>query len=107
MRYFDHQKQYHPLRNILVSLGFFLIVFFLCILGLNQISSRSSEEEIASLTSAIQKGVAHCYAVEGRYPESLTYLKETYGISYNSEKYFVDYQILGENIMPEITIIKK
>lgn len=60
-----------------------------------------------TLEQAIHKSVAHCYAVEGVYPESLEYLKEEYGISYDSEKYFVDYQIWGENIMPDITIIQK
>ena len=107
MQYFDHRKMSHPLRNLLLSLGFFLAIFFSCIFCLNLISRESSEEEIATLKQAILKSVAHCYAIEGTYPESLEELKEEYGITYDSDKYFVDYQIWGENIMPDITIIKK
>ena len=107
MQYFDHRKESHPLRNLLLSVGFFLVILAACGLGFNFISRQSSEEEMATLEQAILKSVAHCYAVEGVYPESLDYLKEEYGISYDSEKYFVDYQIWGENIMPDITIIKK
>ena len=107
MRYFDHRKESHPLRNILLSFGFFFVILFACMSGLSQISAQTDEEELASLEEAIHKSVAHCYAVEGYYPESLEYLKEEYGISYDSDKYFIDYQIWGENIMPDITIIKK
>ena len=107
MQYFDHRKESHPFRNLLLSLGFFLVILFSCMICLNLISKQSTEQEMATLEQAILKSVAHCYAIEGVYPESLDYLKEEYGISYDSEKYFVDYQIWGENIMPDITIIKK
>ena len=107
MTYFDHRKERHPLKNLLLSAGFFLIILCACLFGLNQISEKSSEEEMATLETAIRKSVAHCYATEGFYPESLDYLKEEYNISYDSDKYFVDYQIWGENIMPDITIIQK
>ena len=49
----------------------------------------------------------YSYAANGFYPESLEYLKEHYHISYDTDKYFVDYQALGENIFPDITIIEK
>ena len=107
MQYFDHRKKSHPLRNILLSVGMFLLLFSACLFGLNQISAQSAEEEMASLEPAIHRSVAHCYATEGFYPESLDYLKEEYGIAYDSDKYFVDYQIWGENIFPDITIIQK
>ena len=106
MQYFDHRKESHPLRNLLLSVGFFLVILIACGLGFHMISKQSSVEEMRTLEQAIHKSVAHCYAVEGVYPESLEYLKEEYGISYDSEKYFVDYQIWGENIMPDITFIQ-
>lgn len=107
MRYFDHRKESHPLRNLLLSLVFFLLLFGICSFALEQISAKTNEEEVFALQQAIQKSVAHCYAIEGHYPESLDYLKEEYSISYDTDKYFIDYQIWGENIFPEITIIQK
>ena len=107
MRYFDHRKEARPLRNLFFSLGLFLIILSACFFGLDQISAETTEEEMASLESAIHRSVAHCYATEGFYPESLEYLKKEYGIRYDSNKFFVDYQIWGENMMPDITIIQK
>ena len=107
MTYFNHRKEQRPLKNLILSAGFFLIIVCACLFGLDHISERSSEEELATLEAAIYRSVAHCYATEGFYPESLEYLKDEYHITYDSDKYFVDYQIWGENMMPDITIIQK
>lgn len=90
----------------------FSLILFLCIgcifyLGILALGDETNEKQRESLETAIQQGIVHCYATEGRYPESLDYLKETYGIRYDSDKYFVDYQILGANILPDITIIDR
>ena len=45
--------------------------------------------------------------MEGSYPESLEYLKEHYGITYDEDRFFVDYKIVGTNILPDVTIIEK
>ncbi|MCB5577777.1 MULTISPECIES: hypothetical protein [Dorea] len=60
-----------------------------------------------TLQSAVTRDITRCYAQEGTYPESLAYLKKHYGLTYDSSKYFVDYQPLGANIMPDVTIIRK
>ena len=107
MTYFDHRKEHHPMKNLILSLGFFLLILSACFWGLSQISQKSSTEEMATLENAIYRSIAHCYATEGFYPESMEYLVDEYKITYDSDKYFVDYQIWGENIMPDITIIQK
>lgn len=48
-----------------------------------------------------------CYVLEGHYPDSLSYLEEQYGFSYDKEHFFVDYQLLGANIMPDVTVIER
>lgn len=90
----------------------FSLILFLCIgcifyLGISALGEETDEKQRESLETAIQQGIVHCYATEGRYPESLDYLTENYGIQYDSDKYFVDYQILGANILPDITIIDR
>lgn len=45
--------------------------------------------------------------LRGAYPESLRYLEEHYGLIYDEDRFFIDYQILGSNIMPDVTIIDK
>ena len=51
--------------------------------------------------------ICHCYSVEGVYPESLEYLKENYGLTYNEDLFYVDYRTTGANLIPDVTIIEK
>ena len=106
MKRFYHEKS-HILRNPSLLLVFFLLAFSVFFLGIHKISEETNQAQKEHLTQAISRGVAHCYATNGYYPESLDYLKTHYGITYDSEKYFIDYQILGENSFPDITIIEK
>ena len=66
---------------------------------------RNRQKE--SLENAITRSITHCYAVEGSYPASLDYLKENYGLTYDEDLFFVDYQTIGSNILPDVTIIEK
>lgn len=107
MARFQYSKKEHSKRNYIVSIVVFIIVIGLFYYGVQSVSSRTDAEQLASLESALQQSITHCYAVEGSYPESLTYLKEHYGISYDEDKYFVDYRPSAANIMPDVTIIEK
>ena len=42
---------------------------------------------------------------EGAYPESLSYLKKHYGITWNEKKYKVSYEVIAKNIRPEVQVI--
>lgn len=80
----------------------FLYFFFQ---GIHTVDHTTSEEQAKSLEQAIRRSIVQCYAVEGTYPPSLDYLKEHYGIFYDSDLFYVDYTSIGSNIMPDITII--
>lgn len=80
----------------------FLIFFFQ---GIRTVDDTTSAEQAKSLEQAIRRSIVQCYAVEGTYPPSLDYLKEHYGIFYDSDRFYVDYTSIGSNIMPDITII--
>lgn len=103
---FYYGKEY-TFRGALIRVTFFFAVCFLFYQGLNYLFVRTGEEQRKSLEEAIWRGITQCYAIEGRYPQSLEYLKQEYGVSYDSEEFFVDYQGLGANIMPDVTVIEK
>ena len=71
-------------------------------------SSASSLEEGNSnrqkelLENALERSITQCYALEGSYPSSLSYLEENYGLSYNHSRYTVHYELIGSNLMPDI-----
>ena len=56
------------------------------------------------LDQAIRRATIQCYAIEGRYPPSVEYLEEHYGLSIDREKYYVFYDGWASNIMPDITV---
>ncbi len=101
------EKQNSYLKNLLVSLSVFAAIFLIFWLGVSSVSSKAHEEELHTLQTAVTRGITHCYAIEGVYPKSLTYLKENYGLTYDEDKYFIDYQPQGSNLMPDVTIITK
>ncbi len=89
-----------------LSVAFFAALFILFICGVNNVSESTLTRQQESLETAIQRDIVHCYAIEGSYPPSLDYLKEHYGLTYNEESFFVDYQPIGSNMLPSVTVIR-
>lgn len=90
----------------LLSAFFLVVCFFLFFQGIYNLDASTDREQAKSLENAIRRSVVQCYVVEGTYPPSLEYLTEHYGITYDSDKYYVDYTAIGSNLMPDITIIE-
>lgn len=74
--------------------------------GINTVSVEAARQQKESLEEAVRKDMVHCYAMEGRYPESVAYMEEHYGLTYDKEKYRVDYEIVGSNLMPDVMVIE-
>ena len=91
---------YLPLLIMLIVLSAF--VFFA-----NSVSNTNTAREKEILQNAIERSITQCYALEGTYPGSLNYLEENYGLFYNKDRFFVDYQYIGGNLRPDITIIER
>lgn len=83
-----------------VILAFFLAAF-------SGIGAQARKKETENLQHALNQSVTICYALEGSYPENLDYLKEHYGISWNEQRYLVDFETVGGNLPPDITIIER
>lgn len=92
-------------QAFIFPIALFLIFIGLFLLGISGVSKTSDRESYQNLRTALERSVVHCYAIEGRYPPSLDYLKSHYGITYDENKYFIDYQPIASNMMPDITII--
>lgn len=90
--------------NLAASLGVFFVICLLFYFGIHSVSETTLLKQQQSLENAIRKTAVHCYAVEGVYPESLDYLKEHYGISYDETRFLVDYEIIGSNLMPDVHV---
>lgn len=104
---FETQKRSFFPGNYAVSAAVFCMVMAVFILGISRVSEQTDARAAQTLEQALNRGIVHCYTIEGAYPESLQYLKDHYGLTYDEERFFVDYQVLGSNIIPEITIIDR
>lgn len=82
-----------------------VVIMFLFLRGIQSVSDTTAAKQQESLETALSRSIAQCYAVEGMYPPSLSYLREHYGLTYDEDKFFVDYQSIGSNLMPEVTVL--
>lgn len=107
MKRFISVKTESNTKNIWISLCLFVLIISVFYAGVSSLAKSSAEEELGNLTQTLQEGIVHCYSIEGTYPESLSYLTEHYGITYDHDKYLVEYHPLGSNIMPDLTVLAR
>lgn len=98
-------------KRIQDSVSLPIIIFFVILgvfmYGVSSISNTAADEEKNNLERALQKDIVHCYAVEGIYPPTLIYLEDNYGLTYDKDRFLVDYQVVGSNLMPSFSVIER
>ncbi|MCQ2519195.1 MAG: hypothetical protein MJ107_01555 [Lachnospiraceae bacterium] len=106
-RFGKKEKIIGHVGSLLLSVIVFMAILVAFLYALSSISASTLERQQEALEDAINRSVISCYCVEGTYPPSLDYLVEHYGLTYDSDLFFVDYKAIGANILPDITIIRK
>ena len=82
-----------------------LIIAFVFLI--NNITGKGNGRELEIVRDAVKNAALTCYAVEGMYPDDLTYLREHYNLSYNEERYIVYYRPIASNLMPSIKVAER
>ena len=103
-------KEFHlkdQIKKINLPVLAFIILMGAFLYGISSVSSTTSAKQLESLESAVYKSIVQCYAIEGMYPPNLTYLKQHYGLVYDENLYFIDYQPIASNLMPDVTILAR
>ncbi len=99
-------KQKDTLRPWLISLA----VFAVCLGMLFYLSAKPGPCEKARqeerIRNAVWRAAIHCYAMEGRYPPSLEYMEEVYGLQIDRDVFLVEYERHGNNIAPKISVLR-
>lgn len=75
-------------------------------MAVNNLDGGRAEEDRRQLEETLRRGCAACYAAEGVYPPTLSYLEEHYGLQIDTERYTVRYSAFAENLMPDITVLE-
>ncbi len=89
-------------------IGALLCLFTLVWFALFLFNTNRTQNELSrtQLEEALRRSAVACYAEEGRYPDSVDYLIDRYGITVD-ESYRIEYDIFGENILPDIKVVEK
>ena len=103
---FQMERKYRPQLRLLLSVSVFTVILLCFYLGVQSLSADTDRRQRDSLEEALNRGITYCYAVEGAYPESLEYLTEHYGLTYDHDRFFVDYRVSGANLYPDVTILE-
>lgn len=88
----------------LFGIALFVICFIFFFVAVANVSNEVDENELEALRTAIDKAVTTCYAIEGKYPESIEYIEENYGVVIDWDKYAVIYDRLSANIKPNVVV---
>ncbi len=88
-----------------VSIALFLAIAVLFFFAVEATGRSSIRKQQDSLESALARDIVQCYAIEGRYPPSLEYLEQHYGLTYDKSTFFVDYLPIAANLYPDVTVI--
>ena len=63
------------------------------------------EAEVIALPGQVPEDTVAFKIVEGAYPESLSYLKEHYGLTVNEKDYIITYEVFASNQMPDVQVL--
>jgi len=93
------------LRSAVLPVIFTAAIVMIVTFSLNTAHESSRAEGVRILEDSLHRAVVMNYAIEGRYPESIEYIEEHFGIFIDRTRFVVHYSIFASNIFPEITVI--
>jgi hypothetical protein len=91
--------------------GLFLaVIVFVLLVGLFlsfllTATRRNEANEREMMSDALRRAIVTCYSVEGKYPPSLDYIYENYGVRIDESRYVVFYDVIAANVMPSVDVI--
>lgn len=107
MNRFQTERRSFLNKKALIQIVLFAAIAIWAIYGVSRVSGGSTAQEMANLESAVRRDMTLCYALEGFYPATVMYMQEHYGLTYDEDKYVINYEYTGSNLMPEVMIIAK
>lgn len=69
--------------------------------------TRTGQWRAQTIQTGINRALSQCYALEGEYPPTLSYLVENYNITLDEAHYFYWYQYNGGNLRPEVWVVER
>ena len=71
----------------------------------NHAKTDLARQSAEAVQEAVLRSAVQCYAVEGAYPSSVSYLEEHYGLLIDHSTYIVSYDAFSSNRLPEVAVL--
>ena len=94
-------------RKDVAAILIFVALIIAFVFLVNNITGKGNGRELEIVRDAVKNSALTCYAVEGMYPDDLSYLRDHYNLSYNEERYIVYYHPLASNLMPTLKVVER
>ena len=104
MKVKSEKKEKSQALGYILSLAAMAAMVALFAAAVLNFSGRTGAREEETLRKAVARASVQCYAIGGRYPPSVEYLEENYGVRIDRDRYNVFYNGFASNVMPEIVI---
>jgi len=95
-------------RGPLITIAVFVAIVLVFLLVLHSVSDKTEQQQATFLEETVHRAVITCFAIEGRYPPSLDYLADNYGIRavLDNDKFIISYNAFASNIYPDIAVLR-
>lgn len=96
-------------RGLLLLFPVFLLIFacILFVAGRQSYIRPGSRERTGCSGAGIKDSAVRSYAMTGEYPEDLAQLLNDYHITYDKNRFIVEYIPNGSNLLPSISVIAR
>lgn len=106
MHLFEKRERFGA-RGLLISVLIFVLLLFLFAVMLSRMQQQGEAQETVLLRDALRNAAITCYAIEGRYPPSVEYMEQYYGIAVDEERFIINYDAFASNVMPYVAVLQK
>lgn len=96
-----------PLICIISAAIIIAIAGAVIFVGICNYSAAYADNRAQEIKETIISSIAHCYALEGRYPPDLDYLVEHYGLQLDTAGYGYHYDMFATNVFPSVRVFAK
>lgn len=80
------------------------VCFFMAV---SRLDAGQEQQGRLRLEEALRRCAVSCYASEGFYPPSVSYMQAHYGLQYDENRYIIRYELPASNLMPDITVLER
>lgn len=94
-------------RTIWLPVLTFILLLVILFAGIHKFEGILREQNLKLTEQSIQKAIVQCYANEGFYPASLSYLEDNYYLSIDYDDYHVYYECIASNLIPDVEVFER